>query len=170
MQHQYFRDRVVDAAERVETRTGVDPLDLDRSTAATTDARLELLPGSIGIGLGAMAIAAALACIGFIVTPGGSPGTPLTALFVIVSIALGLACAATVLVSRAARGRRPARDRYEDAWAKLAVEIWPPPRYQSWDGGAASGASYSRTEFLVAVRDGRALDEFERRAPLTRMP
>ena len=165
-----FRERVIEAAERVRERTGIDPLDLDASRAMMTDARLEQLPFSIGWGLGAMGLAAAIASIGFVVNPGTGPGLPLTGAFVVVALILMLGCAACVVVSRAARLRRPDHNRFDDAWARLAVEIWPAPRYQSWDGSVSSGASYSRTEFLAAVRAKLPLDEFERRAPLTRMP
>ena len=165
-----FRERVVEAAERVLERTGIDPLDADASRAVTTDARLEQLPLSIGWGLGAMGLAAAIASVGFILNPATGPGIPLTGAFVVVALLLLLGCVACVVVSRAARSRRPRHDLFDDAWARLAVEIWPAPRYQSWNGTVSSGASYSRSEFLYALRDGRPLDDFTRRAPLTRMP
>lgn len=165
-----FRERVVEAAERVRERTGVDPIDVEASRAAMTDARLEQLPVSIGWGLGAMGLAAGIASVGFIVNPATGPGIPLTGVFVGVALLLLLGSAACVFVARAARARRPARDRFDDAWARLAVEIWPAPRYQSWDGGVSSGASYSRTEFLVALEAGASLDDFERHAPIIRMP
>lgn len=170
MYPELFRDRVTEAAERVHARTGVDPLSVEASRAVTTDARLEQLPVSIGWGLGAMGLAAAIASVGFILAPETGPGIGATAVFVTMAIVLMLGSAACVVVSKAARSRRPHHDRFEDAWARLAVEIWPAPRYQSWDGGVSSGADYSRTEFLVALRAGERLDAFERRAPLTRMP
>lgn len=165
-----FRDRVYSAAERVEARTGVDPLDLRRSMAATTDDRLEMLPRSIGIGLGAMAFAVAIASLGFLIDPATGPGYAGTTVFVVVGAVLAVGSAACVVIARAARARRPQRDRYEDAWARLAVEVWPAPRYRSWDGAHTAGSGYSRTEFLMALRDGEALDRFRLRAPFTAMP
>ena len=168
----YFRERVIDAADRVFERTGVHPLDVARSMAITTDARLELLPGSLGLGLAAMAVATSIACVGFLVAPGTGPGLPVTAAFALLAALLFAGAAACVLVSRAAKARRPENNRYEDAWARLAVEVWPPARYQSFDGtvGSASGSPYSRTEFLIALRDFDSLENFAHRAPFTRMP
>ncbi|MBC7725882.1 MAG: hypothetical protein H7146_14245 [Burkholderiaceae bacterium] len=168
----HFRDRVVEAAERVAGRTGIDPLDVRRSMAVTTDARLELLPGSIGIGLAAMAVAVTIACVGFLVDPRTGPGYGLVGVFAILDALLACGAAACVVVARSARTRRAENSRYEDAWARLAIEIWPSPRYQSWDGtlGSASGSPYSRTEFLIALRDYDSLENFLTRAPFTRMP
>lgn len=165
-----FRDRVYSAADRVEARTGIDPLDLRQSMAATTDARLEMLPRSIGIGLWAMAVAVAIASLGFLIDPDTGPGYAGTAVFVVVGAVLAVGSAACVVIARAARSRRPQRDRYEDAWARLAVEVWPAPRYQPWDGARTGGEGYSRTEFLIALRDDDRLDRFLRRAPFTAMP
>jgi len=165
-----FRDRVYAAAERIEARTGVDPLDLRQSMAATTDDRLEMLPRSIGIGLGAMAFAVAIASFGFLLDPVTGPGYAGTTVFVLVGAVLAVGSAASVVVARAARSRRPQRDRYEDAWARLAVEVWPAPRYQLFDGVRSAGSGYSRTEFLLALRDDDRLDRFRLRAPFTAMP
>lgn len=140
--------------------------------AITTDARRELLPGSIGVGLLSMAAATALACFGFLMDPVNGPGITLIALFVVLDALLLLGSVACVLVAYAARARRPENNQYEDAWARLAVEIWPPARYQSVDGtaGSASGSPHSRTEFLIALRDFDSLENFASRAPFTRMP
>lgn len=162
-----FRERVQDAAARVAERTGVDPLDVRAAMAVATDARLELLPQSVGIGAGLMAAGVFAVCARFLADPGGGPGFVVTAMLVVVAILLALSCAACVLIARAARGRRPERHRYEDAWARLAVELWPAPRLQQWS--AASVPVYSRTEFLMAVRGGGGLDRFARHAPVTRM-
>lgn len=164
------RLRLLEAAHRVETRTGVDPLDVTRSIAVTTDFRLELLPKSIGIGLASLAVAVALVCLRFLLEPVSGPGFTATAMFVLVDVLLWLGLAACVAVARAARSRRPVNERYDDAWAQFAVEIWPAPRYQMWNGASAQGSGYSRTEFLIAVRDGMPLDAYLRRAPYTRMP
>ncbi len=164
------RLRLLDAAQRVESRTGIDPLDVTRSMAVTTDARLELLPKSIGVGLAALAGAVALVCLRFLLEPASGPGVAATGVFVLVDVVLWVSVVACVAVARAARSRRPQNERYEDAWAQFAVEIWPAPRYQPWNGGRAQGSGYSRTEFLIAVRDGAALDAYLRRAPFTRMP
>ncbi|WP_165064128.1 hypothetical protein [Marisediminicola senii] len=165
-----FRERVLEAAGRVRDRTGVDPLDVDESMAVTTDARLEILPGSIGLGLAAMGTAAGIACIGFLLAPQTGPGEFATWVLILVAVLLVLGSVACVGVARTAKARRPEHRRYEDAWAKLSTEVWPRARYQSWDGGPGTGASYSRTEFLIALRDDRPLDEFIRHAPFTRMP
>lgn len=165
-----FRDRLIEAADRVADRTGVDPLDLRRSMAITTDARLELLPRSVGLGLGVFAVVIMMLIFGWIGNPADSPSMTVTATLMAMDIAMFLGVATCLQLARAARSRRAENDMFEDAWAKLAVEVWPPPRYQSWDGSPSSGAGYSRTEFLMAVQSGKPLDDFARRAPLTRMP
>lgn len=164
------RLRLFEAAQRVESRTGIDPLEVSRSMAVTTDSRLELLPKSIGFGLAALAGAVALVCLRFLFEPASSPGFAATAAFVLVDVLLWLSVVACAAVARAARSRRPQNERYDDAWAQFAVEIWPAPRYQPWNGARFQGSGYSRTEFLIAVRDGVPLDAYLRRAPFTRMP
>ena len=164
-----FRDRVLESAARVEVRTGTDPLDLSRSMAVTTDSRLEKLPGAVGLGAGAMAIAVGLACASFFASPESAPDDGIIWFLVVVALTLALACAACVVLARDAKSRRPAHDRYEDAWARLAVELWPAPRYRSRNYADGTGM-YSRTEFLIAVRDGGSLERFERHAPFTRNP
>ena len=164
------RLRLLEAAHRVESRTGINTLDVSRSMAVTTDSRLELLPKSIGIGLAALAAAVALVCLRFLLEPTSGPGFSATAIFILVDVLVWLGVVACVAVARAARSRRPENDRYEDAWALFAVEIWPAPRYQPWNGARSQGSGYSRTEFLIAVRDGVPLDAYLHRAPFTRMP
>lgn len=165
-----FRERVLAAASRVEARTGTDPLDLDRSMAITTDARLELLPRSVGLGLGIFAFAVSSLAFGWLGRDAGVPDVSVTVTLAAIIAVMLLGVVACVLLARSARERRGMHSLYEDAWAQLAVEIWPAPRYRSWDGRPSTGAVYSRSEFLMALRDGKALDRFELRAPLTRMP
>lgn len=165
-----FRSRVTDAAARVAERTGVDPLDLRRSMAATTDARLEMLPRSVGIGCALLAAAILVMIVRFLVAPAAGPGDAATAGFAAVDVALFGAAAATLVIARAARARREDDAGYEDAWARLAVEVWPAPRYQSWNGRPGTAGVYSRTEFLVAVGSGADLSGYERHAPFTRLP
>lgn len=164
-----FRERVIATAARVEERTGVDPLDLAASIAVAADSRRELLPQSVGIGAGVMAAAVAVVCVGLLQNPAASPGPVATSAIVLVDIALALAAVACVLVSRAARSRRPVNARYEDAWARFAVETWPAPRYQPVGDLGGSAAGYSRTEFLMALSNGAPLGRFARHAPVTRM-
>lgn len=169
-----FRQRTTDAAQRVAERTGVDPLDLDRSMAVTADSRLELLRGSIGIGAGLMSVAAAVVGASTLVAPspqssdGGQLGVGLG--LIGTAAAFAVVVLTTVVVARAARTRRPTNELYEDAWARLAVELWPVPRYQGFGTYSGTAASYSRTEFLIAVRDGADLERFARHAPFTRNP
>ncbi len=167
-----FRQRMTDVAARVTARTGVDPLDLSRSMAVTSDSRLELLPASVGIGAGLVSVAVAVVGLGILIGPDADDGASL-------GVGLGLMCVAlvfaigvvsTVVTARAARGRRPINELYEDAWARFAVELWPAPRYQGYGTFTGSAASYSRTEFLIAVRDGADLERFARHAPFTRNP
>lgn len=168
-----FRQRTMDAGARVAARTGVDPLDVRRSVAVTADSRLELLPASVGIGAGLMALAAAAAGFGMLVDPTAAVGGSG------IGVGLGLMCAASIftlavastfVLRRTARGRRPMNELYEDAWARLAVELWPAPRYRGSGPFAGSAASYSRTEFLIALRNGADLERFALHAPFTRNP
>jgi hypothetical protein len=173
MPDQEFRRRVQEAAARVEARSGIDPLSVARSMAVTTDLRLEKLPGAIGWGLAAMSAGAAVA--GFrLLTSGAREGTalvdaPVAGGLVVLAILLASGAVACVVLARAAHARMPDHLRYEDAWAKLAVELWPVARDGRLVATADSGP-HSRTEFLLAVRDGRPLGAFEHRAPFTRNP
>lgn len=164
-----FRIRVAETAARVEERTGIDPLDLDRSIGVTTDARLERLPGAIGFGLGAMGVATAIACVGFLSHPDAPPGTTAAWVFVLMTILLLGGAVACQIISRVARQRRPEGERYEDAWARFAVEIWPAQRYRNLRGADVVGAGYSRTEFLLALRRGSSLDGYSHHPPFTRI-
>lgn len=165
-----IKERVIAAAARVTSRTGTDPLDADRSLAITTDARIEMLPGSVGLGLGIFAFAVTSLTFGWFGKAPQPLDLPVSATLSAIVTVMLLGVVACVLFARSARERRPMNSLYEDAWAQLAVEIWPAPRYQSWTGRPGTGADYSRSEFLIAVRDGSALERFERRAPFTRMP
>lgn len=168
-----FRERTTDVAARVNARTGVDPLDLRRSMAVTSDARLELLPASVGIGAGLMSVAVAVVGFGMLVAPDVanlSTGVGIGLGLVGVALVFAIGLAITVVLARAARGRRPTNELYEDAWARFAVELWPAPRYQGFGTVSGSAASYSRTEFLIAFRDGVDLERFARHAPFTRNP
>ena len=165
-----FRQRVNETASRVQERTGIDPLDISRSMAVTTDVRLERLPGSIGIGLGAMAAAGAIAMAGLFAEPSSGPPTTASWTVVVLIALLALGSAACVVVSRAAKRRRPRNADYEDAWARFAVETWPPPALQDGFRRSEGTGAYSRLEFLVAVRDGSDLARYERHAPVVRIP
>ncbi|MBC7518732.1 MAG: hypothetical protein H7248_07620 [Microbacteriaceae bacterium] len=165
-----FRIRVLETATRVEARTGIDPLDTTLSMAVTTDARLEKLPGSIGIGLGAMAIAATVSTSGLIASVRSAPNYAVLGLLVVLIVALAGGSVSCALIARAAVSRRAANNRYDDAWAQLAVEVWPAPRYRSWADGPGAASGYSRTEFLLALGRGESLENFARHCPFVRMP
>lgn len=169
MEHTDFHHRVLGTAARVQARTGIDPLDLALSMAVTTDARLEKLPGSIGIGLGAMAIAATISTVGLLTQ--SQPVSNYSVLGVLVVLIIALACGsvACAMIARAAVARRAVNNRYDDAWAQLAVEVWPGPRYRSWTNGPGAASGYSRTEFLLALERGDSLALFERHAPFVRL-
>ncbi|MEY2849094.1 MAG: hypothetical protein RI885_1761 [Actinomycetota bacterium] len=170
MDEAVFRERVIAAAGRVRERTGIDPLDVHRSMAITTDARLELLPRSVGLGLGIFAFAIGVLLSGRLTGGAPDPDFSVDATLAAIIVVMLLGVAACALFARSARERRPMNSLYEDAWARLAVEIWPAPRFRSWDGRPSTGSVYSRSEFLIALRDGAHLERFEERAPFTRMP
>ena len=107
---------------------------------------------------------------GILIAPDATTGVGVGLGLVCVGLVFAITVVITVVVARAARGRRPVNELYEDAWARLAVELWPAPRYRGHGAFTGSAASYSRTEFLIAVRDGSDLERFSRHAPFTRNP
>ena len=138
---------MLETAARVEARTGINPLNTTLSMAVTTDARLEKLPGSIGIGLGAMAIAATVSTVGLLVQSQPTLNYLGFGLLVVLITALAGGSVACAVIARAAVSRRGANNRYNDAWAQLAVEVWPAPRYRSWANGPGAASGYSTPNF-----------------------
>lgn len=136
---------------------------------ATADLRRESLPASLGLGLTAMAIAAACVLVGYLLRPETSPGTGIVSAVIIAVVMLATGAAICWLVAREARSRRGANAEYEDSWARFAVELWPSARWTTSADRLGGGGRHSRTEFLLALSSGTDLGPFAASRPITRL-